>query len=161
MASIEITIKRSISYNFYGHSNTIVHSCYTFIINITILKHLNVLCILEEHQEGVKLVFVINTNFTSLYIYIELYHHQYSHTLNFQYEELPRAIVIIGLWIQHMWYGSLMESASERLSVQCWCISTSWISCFIVREHILTILRNLSITHIEFSNSNTKPKTDL
>ena len=95
MAYIEITIKRSIPY--YGHSNTIVQSCYAFIINIIILKHLNVLCILEEHQEGVKLVFVINTNFTSLYIYIELYHHQYSHTLNFQYEELPRAIVIIGL----------------------------------------------------------------
>ena len=60
MASIEITIKFN-------------NSCYTFIINIIILKYLNVLFILEEHQEGRKLVFVINTNFTSLYFFIGLW----------------------------------------------------------------------------------------
>ena len=48
MASIEITIKSSIS----------CHSCYTFIINIIIFKALNFLFILEEYQEGRKLAFV-------------------------------------------------------------------------------------------------------
>ena len=126
MASIEITIKSSIS----CHPNTIVHSCYTFTINIIILKHLNVLCILEEHQEGRKLVFVINTNFTSLYFYIGLYHHQYSHTMNFQYEELPKAIVIVVLWIQHMWYWSSMESAFVWPMLMYQCIMSKLFYCY-------------------------------